>query len=656
MKRTYARFYLSAALITAVLPGVAVAIPANPNLIIAEQPDGTQVVLRVHGDERFNWQADLNDYPVQRKADGLYVYAAPVKAAAAGAAVEAQEDLVVGKSDPAAAGVKKGAPPRPGIKGLHSPERLAAPAGAEPANRIAPAGAVKNVVILMRFSNHAGRTLPTTSDVDKLFNAVGGHPTLAPSGSVRDVYLANSYGAFQLNSTVFAWVTLPKTEKYYADGTSGGGAKMHEAIKDALVLADPLVNFKNFDKDSDGFVDAIAFLHSGYGAEWGGTDSDGTDYKDRIWSHRWSIPTWTSAEGVKVSAYHISPSLWGTSGTDPGRIGVICHETGHFFGLPDLYDGGTGSGIGSWCMMANSWGFDGSQYYPPHFSAWSKIQLGWVVPTPITTPGTYTAPASATSATVFKITTGYPSGEYLLIENRQAVGYDQKIPSGTGGDKGGLAVWHIDDVKGTNTDPGYPGQSGYPGNNKHYMVAILQADGKYDLEKGVNRGDGDDVYRKGFKSEISHATVPNTDAYQGGTVVTTDNTISEISASGPTMTFKYSTGAPPSTTSGRLGFAWADQPAAASYTPSVTYAYNSAGGAITVTRTGTGVYSMKFAGLGGGGKAGGHVQVTAYGSAGETANVANWLSVGADFVVNVRCFNSAGKPVDARYNVMVIWP
>ena len=39
------------------------------------------------------------------------------------------------------------------------------------------------------------------------------------------------------------------------------------------------------------------------------TDEDGAFWEDRLWSHSWAIPEWTSAEGVKVSDYHISPGL-----------------------------------------------------------------------------------------------------------------------------------------------------------------------------------------------------------------------------------------------------------------------------------------------------------------------------------------------------------
>jgi M6 family metalloprotease-like protein len=163
----------------------------------------------------------------------------------------------------------------------------------------------------------------------------------------------------------------------------------HDAIRYALNYLDvnDLVDFSDFDGYGDGFVDSITFLHSGYGAEWGGSDAFGTDFVQRIWSHKWAIRISfvDSTSGVRVKDYHISPALWGRSGSVIGRIGVISHETGHFFGLPDLYDSnGGGSGIGSYALMSNSWGFDGSQLFPPHMSAWSKLklllQLQWQVP------------------------------------------------------------------------------------------------------------------------------------------------------------------------------------------------------------------------------------------------------------------------------------
>jgi hypothetical protein len=106
----------------------------------------------------------------------------------------------------------------------------------------------------------------------------------------------------------------------------------------------------------------------------------------------------------------------------------------------------------------------------------------------------------------------------------------------------------------------------------------------------------------------------------------------------------------------RMGFAWAHDPTAASYTPSATYAFNSAGGPITATRSGMGQYAITFAGLGGAGTAGGNVQVTAYGSTSDFCKVASWGSGGADFTANVLCFKVTGAPVDMRYTILITWP
>ena len=414
--------------------------------------------------------------------------------------------------------------------------------------RVPVLGNKKNLMIPFKFSDHTGRVVPSTADLTVLMNNVGPN-ALCPTGSVRDVYLTSSYNQLVVDSTVAPWVTLPNTELYYAASNSGLSTTAHIMIRDALdALQATGFDFTPFDTDNDGFIDAIGFLHSGYGAEWGGTDAYGAYYSNRIWSHKWSVYSlpggkWTSSSGKSVYNYHISPSVWGTSGSAIGRIGVIAHETGHFFGLPDLYDGSGGEGVGSFCLMANSWGFDGSQYYPPHMSAWSKIQLGWVTPTLITASGTYTARQACTYPGVFQISKNFPASEYLLVENRQSCNFDANIPGP------GLAVFHIDDSAGYTTE-GYPGQTGWPTNGNHYRVALLQADGLYNLEKGNNRGDATDLFSAGGVTSISPTgtsggqAYPNTKAYKGGVIVDTGITISGIGASSSSMSFTVSFGAP----------------------------------------------------------------------------------------------------------------
>lgn len=58
---------------------------------------------------------------------------------------------------------------------------------------------------------------------------------------------------------------------------------------------------------------------------------------------------------------------------------MIIHETGHFCGLPDYYDTASqGEGLGSHCIMANSWGNRGTQSCHPSFSAPLRHLLGWL--------------------------------------------------------------------------------------------------------------------------------------------------------------------------------------------------------------------------------------------------------------------------------------
>jgi len=366
-------------------------ISASPHPFFEEDERGNVLPpLFLRGDETYHWQEDEHGYTViDDPRDHRKVYAAVdpatgdlvstgVRYGSPEAALRMRATRSVpkhltprAKVQQAACGAFCAARPRE-----YHVRGSSGTGGTEHANRrklLSSASALRNLVVLIRFADHRDRALPDAADFEVLMNGPGGEGTSAPTGSVRDVFVSNSYGAFALESTVYPWITVSRTEEYYADYKSGLGPKIFEAIHEALdaIDADPNFVLTEFNTDfdrGDPFIDAITIIHSGYGAEFGGHDCYGAAIGGRIWSHNWVMYTgaWTSKDGtVSVSKYHVNAGLWGVCGSEIARIGVIAHETAHFLGLPDLYDPTGGSGIGVYCLMSASWGVDGSQLYPP---------------------------------------------------------------------------------------------------------------------------------------------------------------------------------------------------------------------------------------------------------------------------------------------------
>lgn len=82
-------------------------------------------------------------------------------------------------------------------------------------------GTLMNLVILMRFSDHKNRVLPTKANYETLMNTDGVDSTFAPSSSVKTFYKKATHGKLTVQSTVVDWITLPESESYYANGQSG---------------------------------------------------------------------------------------------------------------------------------------------------------------------------------------------------------------------------------------------------------------------------------------------------------------------------------------------------------------------------------------------------------------------------------------------------
>jgi hypothetical protein len=95
-------------------------------------------------------------------------------------------------------------------------------------------------------------------------------------------------------------------------------------------------------------------------------------------------------------------------------------------------------------------------------------------------------------------------------------------------------------------------------------------------------------------------------------------------------------------------WAWAHDSSAASYSPFAGYSWNGSGGAITISRQGTGNYVVHFADVGP--HVGGNVQVSAYRGTGYCKSAA-WIPSANGITAEVRCFSASGAPEDALYAI-----
>jgi immune inhibitor A len=378
------------------------------------------------------------------------------------------------------------------------------------------------VVLLVDFSDNPADPGHPPETYDTLLFSTGTYPT----GSMQDYYSEVSYDQFTVDGLVpLEWYRMPQTYAYYVDGQRGFGSYPNNAqkmVEDAIAAADVDVDFSNYDSDNDGYVDALFVVHAGPGYEETGNP-------DMIHSHQWDLAAspngqYQTDDGVKIGPYSVEPEEHANG--DIISIGVFCHEFGHVLGLPDLYDYDYDSeGIGNWGIMAGgSWGGDShSPETPVHFTAWSKIQLGWLTPTILSVDADdVTAAAVENSPVVYRF---IDSGqEYFLLENRQKTGFDMNLFNS------GLVIWHVDDAMYNNDH-----QCVEPPCEAHYRVALEQADGRFDLEYNVNRGDDGDTYPGSSGNRIFNTeSIPNSWDY---TAQPTWVGIDDISDSGDTMTF-----------------------------------------------------------------------------------------------------------------------
>lgn len=501
------------------------AVPAFPMPVTEAQPDGTEFALYMRGDEFLSWHEDFNGYTILKNSGGYWVYALKDSSGQL-----YPSEHIVGKVNPASLNIEKSLK----SESLQTRASVLRQQSAAPTRSTPLAGTLKNLVILVDFQDKVHHsTRSTKAEFERLFNEKG-YSSWNASGSVKDYFYEVSYQNLTVESVVVDWVKVSQGYAYYgANNSAGHDIRPREMVIEALQLVeDRGFDFSTVDNDGDGYIDGLTVIHAGGGEEYSGND---TNY---LHSHQWGFSTPIEYDGIKIHRYHTEPERMGFDHIDASksltRIGIVCHEMSHFFGLPDLYDRDYSSkGIGGFCVMASgSWNPSSSTLLqsdyatkPAHMSAWCKAQLGWMNPEVISTDGVYSLPEAAKNSKVYKMEIPNKLKEYFLIENRQPEGFDEGLP----GTKQGMLIWHIDEDK--------SGYQEWNNDESHPLVDLEEASGVQHLTANTNDGDDGDYFRSDNATQFSVSTTPSNKTYSNSFLT---NKISEISDSKETMTFRLS--------------------------------------------------------------------------------------------------------------------
>ncbi|MFN2626288.1 MAG: immune inhibitor A domain-containing protein, partial [Mycobacteriales bacterium] len=287
------------------------------------------------------------------------------------------------------------------------------------------------------------------------------------------------------------WYQLPGTTDYYGDdkygsalaGALGGVGPLFsiddacgptaKAAFDAAVVADPDIDYSDYDSDKDGVVDFFEVIFVGLGGhgvsqlgctgdindpdQCGLAEDPPTPYYDNIWPHSSSLEfSYTDPatgqggyvskdqlkdhEGrplfytdktrgqmttrrtaykvfVRVGPYNVNPE------TALAKASVISHEYGHSLGLPDFYSTGSRETYGDWNLMAT----DKSQ----NMDIFSKQELGWIVPREVPKGSTKVLNWRDSKVDTHQIVWHTPSGQRYTLSGstvHNALAYTVKLP------------------------------------------------------------------------------------------------------------------------------------------------------------------------------------------------------------------------------------
>ncbi len=503
-------------------------IPAKPGVHTISQPDGSELQVRIVGDEWGHTYLTADGYPIIAGADGIYHYATSDAhgnvIASPMAAVNVGERTVAAKNWLAA--TDSGTTLR-SMAAAHKVNRAQRSAGKHAPNRskglfseaqFPSKGKQKALVILVEYRD-VKFTLADPHDYFQRMLNEPGFSDYGGTGSAHDYFLHCSTGQFDPEFILLGPVTLSNNMSYYGGNKANGDdLNPHRMAIEACQKLDAVVDFSEFDRDGDGFIDNVFIFYAGRGESSGGG-------ANTVWPHTWYV---TSAEstpyvfdGVTLDRYACS-NEW-DNGT-PDGVGTFCHEFSHVLGLPDLYASKYTSAFtpGDWSLMDHG-SYNNNGRTPPAYSSFERYALGWLSPRQLTKAANVTL-RDISSNTACIINTA-DEDEFYLFENRTQTGWDAYLPGR------GMLAWHIHydssqwKLNTANNDPA------------HQHIDLIEADNILSAETR----DGDAFPGPGNVTSFGDNTVPAMSTWCGTPI---NLPITDIAEQGNVITFKVAGGVP----------------------------------------------------------------------------------------------------------------
>lgn len=502
---------------------------AHTALTTITQSDGSQLTIRLHGDEHFSWYSTADDvllvqvgsnyYVAQVEEDGT-LKATPQLAHNAGERGTVEEQVINNQDKEKFLNLLNA-----------EPQALAKPIGTVTPAYFPHTGSPKALVILVEFQDVKFKTSDPVAtfthylkgageDAPEANNAYVTNVTkgMVNHGSVSQYFNDMSQGKFTPQFDIVGPVTVKKNSAYYGSNTGGTDANFKEMIAEACKNVSTNVNFADYDQDNDGYIDLVYIIYAGYSESFGGNSAD------CLWPKSGSATfnepgtnNLLKLDGKQIYRYGINNELNATPTVVNNQfngmpllngIGLFCHEFSHTMGLPDLYPTVEASRVDNqnpeyWDLMdGGEYTYNG--YIPTPYSPWEMDVMGWTAPTELGDEAKQVNLDSyATSRTAYKI--NGENDEYLLIQNIQADGWWMGIAKAF---KTGMLVWRID----------YPYTTVSLDNRLNNVISkpnvmIVPADG--DVISDYNHGDGkqwtDDQYKASLQGDPFPGTTNKTE-------------------------------------------------------------------------------------------------------------------------------------------------